>query len=624
VSEGLGRIVHMFDQASGSSPGVSADSPESGVAQTPQPTGSFADVSGVVLAQLLAAPLADLAAIPDSPAGDAALVDVATGLARLEAWSVAQRARVVALLVRRTGDELRRHGLARHGDSHGTTAGRSHAHDDERMAERLVSTDVSLALGVSTFAADRELELAEGLAAHPELGVALAGGRMDRRRAEVVLEEVAPLRDVAVRRRVIASVVGDGTHAADGLVEGDREALVKELRREGQALWHLPAATLRRAVRRQCAGLDPGVFAEREAIARRGRHIEWRSLPDAQCELAITSSACAVAAAHTNIDRAARAARSAGDRRTLEQLRSDISIGWLTEGAFGTLVVRPAASLVPVARTDAVAQAAVDPEVAQEAAGVAGWPSVTLRRPTSVLVVISMPACTGLGLDDQPATLFGPGGPMPIPAAVAREIAHDPEMATWMGLFTDPRTGVATDISPRYRPPPRMRTFVQLRDGLRSRLPSSQVRRIELDHVRPFDRRRSRLGGPGPASSEVSRSEVGGETTAANLASAGLREHHLKTDGVLQVGGDASGPLTYTTHTEHAYLSWPEVWETQPTMVDVGRPIPEQRAGRSEEDIGAGIGHDVGNGSGYGSGSGSGYGSGSGSGYGSGSGDPPF
>jgi hypothetical protein len=42
-----------------------------------------------------------------------------------------------------------------------------------------------------------------------------------------------------------------------------------------------------------------------------------------------------------NIDEAARAARRAGDPRTLDQLRADITIGWLTEGTHGTLIVRP-------------------------------------------------------------------------------------------------------------------------------------------------------------------------------------------------------------------------------------------------------------------------------------------
>jgi len=165
-----------------------------------------------------------------------------------------------------------------------------------------------------------------------------------------------------------------------------------------------------------------------------------------------------------------------------------------------------------------------------------------------------MPDRTGLGLTDEPATLHGPGGPGPMPAPVARRIAHDPSQSTWLGLYTDPRTGVATDISPGYRPPPRQRMFVRLRDGMRSRLPSSNVRRVELDHVVPYDH-----GHPAR----------GGRTTPSDLASGGLREHHLKTDQVLTVSGDANRALTYTTHTGHSYVSWPEVWDDPPTYVEV-------------------------------------------------------
>jgi hypothetical protein len=201
---------------------------------------------------------------------------------------------------------------------------------------------------------------------------------------------------------------------------------------------------------------------------------------------------------------------------------------------------------------------------------------VELPRPPGALIVISMPDRTGLGLADEPATLHGPGGPGPMPAPVARRIAHDPGQSTWLGLYTDPRTGVATDISPGYRPPPRQRTFVRLRDGMRPRLPSSNVRRVELDHVVPYNH-----GQP----------TAGGRTTASGLASAGLREHHLKTDRLLTVSGDANGMLTYTTHTGHSYVSWPEVWDDPPTFVDVGPrarrsgPGPARRSGPGDHPV---------------------------------------
>ncbi len=554
----------------------------------------FGDVSGVVLAHLLGPSLANLAAIPDSVDGDAELVDLCVGLSRLEAWAVAARARVTQQLVSRTEAELVRHGLARHGDTRGSTAGASHAYDDERMAQRTVSTDLSLALGLTPWAADREIELAAAMAAAPELGVALAAGRIDRRRTELVLEELGGLIDPSARAQVLAAVVGDGSHSAE---EAERRAdLIRPLRRADTHLQQLQPATLRRAVRQECAALDADLFIRREAAARAGRRIEHQALPDCMAELRVVAPGYAIAAAVTNIDLAARAARRRGDGRTLDQLRCDISIGWLTEGAFGTLVTRPApagtapASTVPRTSTTSSGSGRAAPSTSTQTtggfdpsahsrveaallamsglvgSGLADSPTtrptfvdddrfeVQLPRPPGALIVISMPDTTALGIDDQPATLHGPGGPSPIPAPVARRIGYDERDSTWIGLYTDPRTGIATDISRGYRPPPRQRTFVMLRDGMRSRLPSSNVRRIELDHVQPYDHERP---------------DRGGQTTAADLACAGLREHHLKTDRMLSVAGDANGPLTYTTHTGHQYVSWPELWEDPPVFANV-------------------------------------------------------
>lgn len=486
----------------------------------PTDSADFADISGVVLAHLLAPLLADLSSVPEGTDGDAALVDASVGLARLGAWVASQQGRVSAEMLRRARAEVADEASV-HRDGRGTASAFSHGFEDERLARSMVSLDLSLALGITGWAADRDMLLGERLAEHPALGRALASGRLDRRRAEIILSETTLLTDGADRRAVIRMIVGDGTHAADAA--DNREGLIRELRRPGTSLIQLSPSKVGRAVRRECHRRDPQLAATREAAATRSRGLAFGTRSDAQAELVLTGPACEVAAAYTNVDQAARAARSAGDPRNLDQLRHDLAVGWLTEGAFGTLVVRP------------------DQQRAREPQG---KPAV-LPRPRQVLTVIAMSDRTALGLDDEPATLFGPDGQVPLPAAVGRAIAHDPELSTWLGLYTDPRTGVARDVSPGYRPPPRQRRFVTLRDGMRSRLPSSSSTRIELDHVQPYDHEDP------PA---------GGQTTPSGLACAGLREHHLKTDGALSVVGDANGPLTYRTHTGHAYVSWPEIW----------------------------------------------------------------
>jgi hypothetical protein len=151
-----------------------------------------------------------------------------------------------------------------------------------------------------------------------------------------------------------------------------------------------------------------------------------------------------------------------------------------------------------------------------------------------------------------------------LPAEVARRIAYDPGQATWRALYRHPSSGIATDVSPRYRPPERMRTFVRLRDGLRSRLPIEGGRLVEIDHVVPFDH---------------ARPELGGATTPSGLQSLGRRGHHLKTDGVLTVTGDANGALTFRTRTGHELVSWPEDWRCEDWRGEDwrGEPTPSTR-----------------------------------------------
>ena len=295
----------MFDI--GGSDGV-VDSASPGA---PSVVDRFGDVSGAILAQLLTAPLADLDSVPDTTDGDALLVDIAAELARVEAWAVAQRVRVVGELLERTTSELRRFGAAAHGDSRASSSAASHRYDDERLAHRMVSTDLALATGITTWAADRELDLAEGLRTHPNLATALAAGRIDRRRAEIALDETATLPDLADRVRVVTMLVGDGTHRADEAA--GRDGLIRELRRPKTRLWLLPPATVRRAMRRECAAVDSAQAAAREALARGHRHVAARSLPDAMGEFRVEAPAHAVAMIYANVDAAARAARAGGD-----------------------------------------------------------------------------------------------------------------------------------------------------------------------------------------------------------------------------------------------------------------------------------------------------------------------
>jgi hypothetical protein len=131
---------------------------------------------------------------------------------------------------------------------------------------------------------------------------------------------------------------------------------------------------------------------------------------------------------------------------------------------------------------------------------------------------------------------------VPIPADLARALAHDPDQASWRHIGCHPTTGHATTITPTYRPTTRIAEYCRVRDGHTSRFPTSAARTIELDHIHPYNHTTPANGGP---------------TTPANLAATGKRDHQAKTHRILHVTGDANATLTYTTGTGHTYTSQP-------------------------------------------------------------------
>ncbi|MFL6100120.1 MAG: hypothetical protein ACJ71T_09230 [Actinomycetales bacterium] len=473
---------------------------------------------------------------------DAERLEVVKATVRADAWMAAMRARTVGAVHASVLDQVSAEGG-------GTGVQR------RQFAERRVAVEVSLVLGVSLPAADRELDLALDLAEFPRLGRALAAGDLDVPQARVIL---AGLRDLhscaggagdvdtsdesvrfAHRSELLTGLLGpddspEGDEfdpdepVTDAGPDGRPYPLFRELDRDGVTLWGIPPAKLRAIVSREAARLDADYLAARAERDRADRRVDYQDHADATSSLHLRGATEGVAAAYRNVDDAARTARQHGDPRTLDQLRADITIGWLTEGAYGTLILR---------RSGTDADVASDAEIA----AVGPRDELIQARPDGPLVHVTVAATTLLGLDDEPATLHGPRGPVPLPADLAREIAHR-RGARWRRLLYDPGTGIATDLSPAYRPPPRMADFVRTRDGHQSRFPTSGATRLELDHVREYRRNQPSVGGP---------------TCPANLAAAGKRDHQLKTDRLIQVSGDANQQLTYTTPSGRHYVSYP-------------------------------------------------------------------
>jgi hypothetical protein len=136
-----------------------------------------------------------------------------------------------------------------------------------------------------------------------------------------------------------------------------------------------------------------------------------------------------------------------------------------------------------------------------------------VRSPVRTEVRVTIGWDVLAGLSDRPGELEGHG---PIPAALARRLAGDPE-AWWRRLFTDPVTGTAVHLDARrYRPPGSMREFVRAREVTCAapgcRVPAS---RCDLDHVVPYEH--DRPGG-------------GAGATRPDKLKPGCRRHHrLKT-----------------------------------------------------------------------------------------------
>ncbi|MFL6100286.1 MAG: hypothetical protein ACJ71T_10065 [Actinomycetales bacterium] len=439
---------------------------------------------------------------------DAERLEVVKATVRADAWMAAMRARTVGAVHASVLDQVRAEGG-------GTAIQR------REFAERRVAVEVSLVLGVSLPAADRELDLALDLAEFPRLGRALAAGVLDLTQVRVIL---AGLRDFdragdldRATRFAHCGALLSGLLGPDDSPEGDEfdpeepvtdagpdgrpYPLFRELDHHDVTVWSLPPARLRTILAREAARLDPTYHAQRAATARAERRVDVEDHPDATSSLHLHAGAEGVAAAYTSIDAAARTARRRGDSRTLDQLRADITIGWLTHGRHGTQATSP----------------------------------------DGPLVHLTVAATTMLGLDEEPATLHGPRGPLPLPADLARDLAHQ-RGARWRRLLFDPASGVATDLSPAYRPPPRMGQFVRARDGHHTRFPTSAATHLELDHVREYRPDQPAAGGP---------------TCPANLAAAGKRDHQLKTDQLIRVSGDANHRLTYITPSGRQYVSYP-------------------------------------------------------------------
>jgi hypothetical protein len=295
-------------------------------------------------------------------------------------------------------------------------------------------------------------------------------------------------------------------------------------------LWDLSRGRRRTLARRVVHGLDPGAAARRADAARADRAVRVRTFPDSMASLSAWLPAQDALVCAARLDDDARAARERPDeQRSLDQLRADHLVWRLSGGVAGT--PPPSATGRPGADASGGAVRAV------------------------TVLHLTIDAATALGLADEPAELTsdlaGPRltPPSTVDSATAREVLtaamrralDDPAAVQLHRVLTDPTSGVALDVSRRYRPSRRLARFLVARDR-GSRFPTSDAPPREHDHVVPFDHTDPARGGP---------------TSATNLEATGQRDHHVRHAPGWSLSGDASDRSCWVTPSGRRYTSTP-------------------------------------------------------------------
>ncbi|MFJ4105383.1 HNH endonuclease signature motif containing protein [Amycolatopsis japonica] len=198
---------------------------------------------------------------------------------------------------------------------------------------------------------------------------------------------------------------------------------------------------VRKAANHAANTIDPDGAGKRAEKHREGRRLTLRHGETGVASIEVEDGPVEkVAAAYQRIDREARALRTGGETRTLDQLRADVALDLLLGGQGGTSE-----------RSE---------------------------------VFLYMDLFTYLGLNNDPAELAGHGT---IPAALARHIASG-ENTVLRRIITDPLSGQVLDLGrDRYRPTAGLAEFVRVRDR-ECRRPGCHrpAQACDLDHAVPW------------------------------------------------------------------------------------------------------------------------------------------
>jgi hypothetical protein len=290
-----------------------------------------------------------------------------------------------------------------------------------------------------------------------------------------------------------------------------------------------------RTVRRTHDRLHPTPPQVRHAEAATRRGVWADTARDGMAYVTLYAPAPAIHAVRSRLDDVARQVRSAGDARTLAQLRADVMTALLLDD--GSLDLT-AAGLAGAADGEVPAVGRTAPDLA------------ILARSVRPRVYVTVPVLTLLGRSDEPGLL---DGTVPVDADTARTLAG--LAPSFTRILTHPVTGDVLGVDARtYLPPAALRHHLVVRDTT-CRFPGCQrpAAATDADHTEAHAR--------------------GGPTTDANLALL-CRHHHVlkhRTRFEVRQHPDGTGALTWTTPTGRTYVTRPE---PVPTTVHTGTPSP--------------------------------------------------
>lgn len=427
------------------------------------PTGELTPTGAAELVWHRAAPNGDLAQLVASLGRDSStelddyeLVELAAAAQRVASWTHFLAASAAGELARRREVQLDENPVA-------TTL----------TPERIAGEEISLRLGWSARAGQELAAQGRQFEGHLHAtGQALRSGSIDPRKAQVIADGLAGVPLL--------------------LALGVQEIVLPRAP-------HRTARQLARDVRAAITELDPAEAADRRRHAQTTRYLaKPRPLPNGMAGLWLRARAVEVHALYESVDSAARAARQAGDPRTLDQLRADLIV---ERGLHGT---------------------------GCSSTGDGRGTCNAIRTDIRVLVPLS----TLLGTRDEAAVLEGYG---PVDPELARALARG---GTWRRLVTDPLSGTVLDVGrTHYTPPKALADHVRFRD-LECVRPGCGISawRSELDHTVPFHPDR----------------DHGGPTAAHNLAALSKDCHQLKTHGGFELDRSTE-PGCWATPSGHTY-----------------------------------------------------------------------